>query len=275
MSGLKVNNDKTKVVKLGGLRDNGITLCKELNLDWTQQFTSLGIVYDINKFNNITDLNIEIKLGEIHKLIGLWNARNLTPYGKIMIIKSLLISKVTHILLSLPSPTIELMNKLEKLFQNFLWGKKTQKFRKEIMETLPVLGGLKLTNLRIFFISLKLSWIKGLSNLGLGWTEFQIKYGILKVLKYGDNFSKDIAKNLKNKFWYDMLRGIIRLNMTFKYSKLRQIRNMPLWYSSIFELGYRKDWEKKGYHIVNDILNENGELLTRDEMIGKGLNIHF
>ena len=94
VSGLKVNKEKTKVVKLGGWRDNGTILCKDLKLDWTQQFTSLGIIYDINNFNNITDLNIEKNLGEIKKLIGSWNARNLTPYGKIMIIKSLLTNKL-------------------------------------------------------------------------------------------------------------------------------------------------------------------------------------
>ena len=125
VSGLKVNKEKNKVAKLGGWRDNGIIFCEDLNLDWTQQFTSLGILYEINNFNNITDLNIETKLEVIKKIIRLWNARNLTPYGKIMIIKSLLISKVTHILLSLPSPTLELMTNLEKLFKNFIWGQKT------------------------------------------------------------------------------------------------------------------------------------------------------
>ena len=142
------------------------------------------------------------------------------------------------------------------------------------METLPVLGGLKLTNLGMFDLSLKVSWIKRLANQGLGWAEFPIKYGILKVLKYGENFPKDLSL-LKNKFWFDMLRGIIRLNETFKYNKVIQVQNIPLWYSSIFELGYRNNWEKRGYHTVNDILNKNGEVLTRGEMVEKGLKIHF
>ena len=113
VSGLKVNKEKTKVVKLWG-----IIFCEDLNLDWTQEFTSLGITYNIKEFNNINELNIETKIGEIQKLIGLWKARNLTPYGKIIIIKSLLISKNLHILLSLPSPAIELINKMEKMFKN-------------------------------------------------------------------------------------------------------------------------------------------------------------
>ena len=137
VSGLKVNKEKTKVVKLGGWRDNGVILCSDLNLDWTQEFTSLGIKYNIKNFNKITDLNIETKIEEIKKLIGLWNARNLTPYGKIIIIKSLLISKITHILLSLPSPTNELLNKLEKIFKIFYGDRNPQNFEKKYCKHSP------------------------------------------------------------------------------------------------------------------------------------------
>ena len=43
-------------------------------------------------------------------------------------------------------------------------------------------------------------------------------------------------------------------------------RYMPLWYNSILELEYRKEWENKGYHIVGDILKENGERLMKREL---------
>ena len=127
----------------------------------------------------------------------------------------------------------------------------------------------------MFDISLKISWIRPLVNQGLGWAEFPVKYGIMEILKYGDNFPHYISKNLKNKFWSDMLRGIIKLNESFNYNKMNHIQNMPLWYSNTFELGHRKNWEKKGYLIVNDVLNEEGKLLTMDEIIGNGLKIHF
>ena len=58
MSGLKVNKEKTKVVQIGDIGDNRIELCKDLNLIWTQQFTSLGITYDVQNLNRIADQNI-------------------------------------------------------------------------------------------------------------------------------------------------------------------------------------------------------------------------
>ena len=91
ISGLKINKEKTKVAKIGGWGDNRTNLCDDLLLDWTQEFTAPGIYYNVNNMEQITELNIDNKIIEIQKLIYLWNARNLTPYGKIIIIKSLLI----------------------------------------------------------------------------------------------------------------------------------------------------------------------------------------
>ena len=131
VSGLRENKEKTKVAKLGVWGDNRNILFRDLNLDWTQKFTLLGITYTIDKINNITDINIEQKIGEIQKLYCLWNTRNLTPYRKIIIVKSLFISKITHILLSLPSPNSDTFNKLEELLRSSFGKKKVQSLEKK------------------------------------------------------------------------------------------------------------------------------------------------
>ena len=77
----------------------------------------------------ITDDNISYKITDIKKLILVWNTRHLTPYGKV-VIKSLLMSKITHILLSLPSPSQQAITQLEGLFAYFLWGNKPPSFEK-------------------------------------------------------------------------------------------------------------------------------------------------
>ena len=105
ISGLKVNIDKTKIIKIGVWGDSRDIYCSERNLIWTNKFVSLGITFDVDSIEKITEINIEQKIIEIHKLIRLWFPRFLTPIGKIIIIKSLLTSKFIHILLSLPSPT--------------------------------------------------------------------------------------------------------------------------------------------------------------------------
>ena len=77
----------------------------------------------------ITDDNISYKITDIKKLISVWNTRQLTSYGKV-VIKSLLMSEITHILLSLPSPSQQAITQLEGLFASFLWGNKPPSFEK-------------------------------------------------------------------------------------------------------------------------------------------------
>ena len=275
VSGLKVNKEKTKVVKIGEWRDNGTILCEDLKLDWSQEFVSLGITYDIKDFENITERNIDIKLKEIHKLIQIWNGRFLTPFGKVVIIKSLLISKITHVLLSLPSPKPDTIIQIEETFKNFLWNNKIPKFRKEILETLSNLGGLKLTNLQKFDSALKISWIKRLMNQKEGWAIFPMQYGFGNILRYGDKYQEMVIKNTINKFWKDTAKAINELYNTLTYNNTNQIYNAPLWHNSKFEIPYRREWEEKGFHIISDILDEEGNLLTERELNVQGVKINF
>ena len=82
ISGLKINVEKTKAIKFGVTRDSRMTLCDDLELIWTHEFTSLGIVYNTRALSTITE----------SKLSTLWRGRNLTLIGKITIIKTLMIS---------------------------------------------------------------------------------------------------------------------------------------------------------------------------------------
>ena len=105
-----------KVVKIGALRGRSIPWQGKYGFKWTSSFKILGILYNLENMENITKINIYRKLGDVKKLIRIWHARNLTAYGKITIIKSLLMSKFTHMLLSLPSPSKELLDELNNFF---------------------------------------------------------------------------------------------------------------------------------------------------------------
>ena len=85
LSGLKVNIDKTKIIKIGVWGDSSDKFCPERNLIWTNEFISLGITFDVNRMEKITEIHMEKKIVEIHKLIRIWAPRFLTPIGKITI----------------------------------------------------------------------------------------------------------------------------------------------------------------------------------------------
>ena len=90
-----------------------MTLCNDMDLIWTNEFVSLGILYNTLNLNQITELNLRPRILEMENLASIWKCRNLTIIGKTTIIKTLMISKIIHILLSLPRPREESFQKME------------------------------------------------------------------------------------------------------------------------------------------------------------------
>ena len=109
-------------------------------------------------------------------------------------------------------------NYLRIYFKNFIWGKKHPKFRKEIIETLPGLGGLKMTNIWNFDAALRLSWAKRLISMDEGWGEFLRKYGICNIFRFGDEYPLKLSKTMNNKFWKHFLMSLHNLNNHLKYN---------------------------------------------------------
>ena len=100
VSGLDINKEKTKVVKLGASRDSNIPWQGKFGFNSSNKFEILGIHFNMNKLNEITELNIQRKIGEIQQLIRIWSSRNLTSYGKVNIIKSLNLQDHSYVAVS-------------------------------------------------------------------------------------------------------------------------------------------------------------------------------
>ena len=108
------------------------------------------------------ELNYDICLKKIIKLISAWNKRYLTPLGKITVIKCLLLSNLTHLFTTLPSPGKYFLRKLEQLLYKFLWDGKPDKIKREHVCMPYDQGGLNMLNIRVFIGSLKISWMRRL-----------------------------------------------------------------------------------------------------------------
>ena len=266
ISGLKINVDKTKVVKFGRNRDSSDILCQDLKLIWTSSFTSLGISYDVTDLNNITFLNIEPKLQEIETLIRMWRIRNLTLIGKITLIKSLFISKFIHILLSLPTPSETLFNKIETLFENFLWNGKPPKFRKQILERITGEGGLHYPNIRSIDATMKVSWFKRLYKTDIGWAALPYSFNFGNIYIYGDLYLEKLLVEVRNMFWNDCIRSLLLLTKKQVYHGTESILSMPLWYNSRIISWKIPSWVNKGVMMIGDILGTDGKILSMDQI---------
>ena len=65
---------------------------------------------NLNMEDNFTE-----KVNEIRKMLNLWFLRHLTPYGKITVIKTLAISKLSHIALVIPTLNKTMIKDIEKI----------------------------------------------------------------------------------------------------------------------------------------------------------------
>ena len=101
----------------------------EINLDWNPvTFTVLGVVVSTNILKIVT-INFENKLNEMKKVLNAWSRRNLTLFGRRTLIKSLVISKMTHLLMNLPDPEESVLKEMNKFLYHFLWNGKNDKIR--------------------------------------------------------------------------------------------------------------------------------------------------
>ena len=245
ISGLKINVEKTKAIKFGTLRDSGMNLCDDLELIWTRKFTSLGIEYDIDKLQLITDLNIKPKLIEMEKLVSIWKNRNLTLIGKITIIKTLLISKIIHILLSLPSPSEELFKNIEEVFTKFLWNDKPPKFKLFTLEQQTANGGLQFPDIRKIDKTMKASWIKRMYKSDEGWASVPVFYGLNRIYEYGEVFLQKKLE-IRNVFWKDVIMSVVEVYNNSSIKSIEHLLSMPIWYNTKVIQERIPKWTEKG-----------------------------
>ena len=92
---------------------------RDRNFVWDPgTFKILGITFSVN-INQIVNLNFKDKIDDIKRNIAKWSRRNLTPIGKITLIKTLMVSKITYLLINLPDPPSKFLADLNKSVQDF------------------------------------------------------------------------------------------------------------------------------------------------------------
>ena len=131
-----------------------------------------------------------------------------------------------------------------------------------------------MTNLRVFNNSLKLSWLKRLNNPEDGWEQFPRQFNIHKIILYGDEYPSILLHNTYNPFWKDIILASLSLHLAIKKTNI-QAYNTPLWFNSDINIGFKREWLEKGYTKLNDILDENGNLLSNNDMTTNGLKLNF
>ena len=210
ISGLKINLSKCKAVWIGKSRFNNFKMCENLKLIWTSEFRLLGVDFD----NDLAkmDLNFRTKLDEIKKLYNNWLYRHLSPIGRITVIKSMALSKLSHVVLVCPHIAPNILKELEVLSFNFLWRNKPDRM-KRCDVTLPYeKGGLNMPSIGQFWDSLKLSWSRRLmTSDGLWQKILQLNllyhnFDMMDLWYGGPSLVQTIGTKMSNNFWNETIQ---------------------------------------------------------------------
>ncbi|KAK3084078.1 hypothetical protein FSP39_007782 [Pinctada imbricata] len=132
-SGLKPNIEKTQVIWIGKKMGCKQRLCNNYQLNWNNTtFTALGITFSADVYN-IENINFENKFCIIRSEITQWSKRNLTTLGKITVVKSLLLPKLTHLFFTLPCPKHSLLKEINDALFRYIWNNKRDKVSRKQM----------------------------------------------------------------------------------------------------------------------------------------------
>ena len=273
-SGLKINFSKTKVIKLGPIRETDRRFCRENDLDWVSSFTALGITYDVKNIKNITVSNIESKLDDMKKIIQLWMYRNITPIGRICVAKSLILSKVIHVLQSLPTPPSYYLKKIEKLLIDFVWKNKRHEINKKNLYLKYDMGGLNMVNIEEFDLGLKLTWVRKTLQNDTEWKDFALEHKIDRLPLTGQNYHQEIYLKTHNPFWKSVIMAYKKWNIALNEKYATTASYEYLWGNPRIKIPFNNTLYKANIIYAKDLYNHDGAPLSKLDMeaqIGKSI----
>ena len=269
-SGLKLNWEKTSCLALGPLKTPELYNNSLVNkIKWVNEIKILGIYFK-RSISNITEENLEKKVMLLQNDIAQWKRRHITPIGKITVIKSLLLSKLVHLFLVLPNPSLVYIKKIEKMFYSFLWNNKPDRIKRiKIIQKLEF-DGLQMIDLTSFIHSLKMSWLKRLVNSTADWTKTANLQQLdpLKLLTHSTAQLKVIEKQITNIFWREVVHSLLQFNQLLNLQP-KDILREHIWFSDYtkFKTSIVKQWDNKGMRFIGDLFNaKTGNILTREEI---------
>ena len=241
-SGLAMNFDKTKAIWFGCEQPNNTVYLPHLNFEWNPKtFNILGITFTVD-LKDITDNNILNKINSINIELNQWSKRDLTPFGKITVIKLLCLSKIVHILISLPSPSPKILNELNKLFYNFLWSGKPDKIKRTVSKMKIDKGGIGMIDVNFFDKALKLTWVRRYFNSSSSWKNLfnELYPNFKEVFNYGDEYETVILNEIKHPFWSLIVKYYYIFHKKYQLRSKQEIKATRFLYNSEIKIGKKK-----------------------------------
>ena len=279
-SGLKLNMSKTKALIMGDAEpDNNI------QIEYVNELKILGIMFNQKKMAIDIEENWKGRLEKLDEIIKRWHRRDLSIQGKIVVVKTFLVSQFVYVMQSVGLREHVLQTINTKLYK-FIWQRKYsnkrafEKVKRTIMESGHEKGGLNMANMlenqKIFY----LNWIGRLYNSqdkNENWSAIP-KFHVNEVSRIDNlprlNCTRREVKgacDIQNAFWKEVI--LVFLEKKHNY-KMQEVMSNTVGNQVIFNnclIKYRgqtldfKQWRKRGVDRIKDIC-DNNRIMTIEEI---------
>ena len=174
----------------------------------------------------------------MQNVLNLWRMRNITLEGKIIIFKTLALSKILYLTL-ITSFSKQLIEEIQRIQKAFIWNILTPKIKHETFCNSFEEDGLKNVDINSKIASLQCSWVKRLYDDKL----HEWKLISLHLIKstFGKNFKShsdldfDDSKIFAFPSFYKQLFRNWRKYLPYSVNIPSSILSQPIWYNKILK----------------------------------------
>ena len=266
-SGLKPNINKTQAFWVGKDAVNQEPICLDINMKWTKKIQVLGITF-ANEDDDCMEENYETKLEKIKMIILSWKRRSLSLIGKIVIIKTLLLPILTHVFTALPRPSNDFMKRLKSTLFHFIWNGKVDRVKRSSLCKQYHNSGMKMIDVETYVTALKITWVKREIVGDHDWCELFRQEIVQGQFTWERNAASliQMARKMYNPFWAEVLTAMAKYDSSVS-TDIHDISRHLVWFSNYTKFQTRevRSWKRKGIVYINDLLKDNGELLSFEE----------
>ena len=266
ISALRLNLTKSEAMGIGSSK----RLSFDIGVKWVKEIKVLGIYFSNEKTASENEHNWISKIDKIKQLINQWEKRNLGIWGKLCVIKSLMLSQIVYAMQAICFPE-NILKEINTLFYRFLWRKQDvnkRAFEKVKRVTLNAdynKGGIGMIDVIVMQESFLCNWFfKILKN------ENHTKWTLIPSLflkSFGEDlscFSSTVGPNrfkglykIELCFWKKVITTWLRHNTN---SNLFKTKKMCIWNNKSFtyqnNVIFFENWAKK-ITFITDIIQNN------------------
>ena len=268
VSGLKVNENKTEALSLGcGQKLPGV------KIGWVETTTKiLGVKIGSNR-QVIIQENFAGILDRLKTKLNLWRQRNLSWFGKTLLLKTIGISQLVYLLTNLPSPDNIFMKAVEKTLFNLFWKGGPDRIKRETLYGPIEKGGLDFPKITCYNIGLKLQWVKRLIREDGPWKQYVISRSPFEGNKGIFYIFLEANQNWEDfRYWYkpnsnNIFTDIFQKWCQYNYTAFEQtcsknkVLSESIWFNSNIKIRtktiFKKHWYTCGLIHIKDLVRNN------------------